>query len=162
MARDGVCADSNKGQNTDWWVVFLVALLAAGVVAGIVLGVVCGLRRKRKAAKKVALPRLGVSRGSSEASSRNSTRNVLKELRVAGSATDVGKGVTQVEEKQRSRDMLGIEGVKLSESPKPSLKQETPPKDTPLVGEGGLGESANTTGKAETRKSKPDDSDALL
>ena len=153
MARDGVCVDVNRSRGTDWWVVLLAALLAAGAVAGIALGVVCGLRRRRKAAKRVALPKLGASRRGSEASSRGSVKSVLKELRVTGNATDVGKEETQSGGKESFMNVLGTDGAGRLESPKPSLKQETPAKDTPLLGEGGLGESANTAGKTETKKS---------
>ena len=59
-------------------------------------------------------------------------------------------------------NMLGTDGAGQPESPKPSLKQETLAKDTPLLGEGGLGESAKATEKTEARMKRLEDLDALL
>ena len=58
--------------------------------------------------------------------------------------------------------MLGTDGAKLPGSPKPNLKQETPAKDTTLIGEEELGESANAIEKADARKKRLEDLDALL
>ena len=58
--------------------------------------------------------------------------------------------------------MLGTDGAELPGSPKPSLRQETLPKDTPLLGEEEFGESISVAGKAEARKKRLEDLDALL
>ena len=58
--------------------------------------------------------------------------------------------------------MFGTDEAGRPESPRPNLKQETPVKDTPLLGEEELGESTNTTGKVEAQKKRLEDLDALL
>ena len=59
-------------------------------------------------------------------------------------------------------NMLGIDDTGRPESPKPNLKQETPAKDTPLLGEEELGTSAKATEKTEARMKRLEDLDALL
>ena len=136
--------------------------LAATVVAAVL---VCKKRKQAKKlpeiGKKVPLPRLQTSRAGSRASVRSTTASRLLEAKTAENAADVERNASAKQLPQPISERPATGDAQKS----PRLAQTTAAKETPLLGEGELGESSSVASagpRKDACQKKLDDLDALL